>query len=154
MSQFLSRYTLESVGRTALGTSFGPLGEHDGTDYSRALKEFGYVTRRSCSCNGDGLTVPLRRQTLVRLHPWRPLLPWLRRNVPLGLLRWATEVLPGPALRHMRAISDSVYATTQQVLQRKKEMLKQGGASLAHEVGEGKDLMSVLCELLLAKFAS
>ena len=52
----------------------------------------------------------------------------------------------------MRAISDSVYATTQQVLQRKKEMLKQGGASLAHEIGEGKDLMSVLCELL-ATFA-
>ncbi|KAI0716355.1 cytochrome P450 [Earliella scabrosa] len=126
VSQFLSRYTLESVGRTALGTSFGPLGEHDGTDYSRALKEFG--------------------PTLVRLHPWRPLLPWLRRNVPLGLLRWATEVLPWPALRHMRAISDSVYATTQQVLQRKKEMLKQGGASLAHEIGEGKDLMSVLLQ--------
>ena len=41
VSQYLSRYTLESVGRTALGTSFGSLGAEDGTDYSRALKEFG-----------------------------------------------------------------------------------------------------------------
>ncbi|RPD75378.1 cytochrome P450 [Lentinus tigrinus ALCF2SS1-7] len=126
VSQYFSRYTLESVGRTALGTSFGSLGAEDGTDYSRALKEFG--------------------PTLVKLHPWRPLLPWLRRTFPLPLLQWATEVLPWPALRHMRAISDSVYATSQQVLRRKKEMLKQGGESLAQEVGEGKDLMSVLLQ--------
>ena len=46
----------------------------------------------------------------------------------------------------MRAISDSVYLTSQQVLRRKKELLKQGGESLAQEIGEGKDLMSVLRE--------
>ncbi|KAI0720825.1 cytochrome P450 [Cerioporus squamosus] len=126
VSPYFSRYTLESVGRAALGTSFGSLGAEDGTDYSRALKEFG--------------------PTLVKLHPWRPLLPWLRQTFPLGLLQWATGVLPWPALRHMRAISDSVYATSQQVLRRKKEMLKQSGESLAQEVGEGKDLMSVLLQ--------
>ncbi len=41
VSQYFSRYTLESVGRAALGTSFGSLGAEDSTDYSRALKEFG-----------------------------------------------------------------------------------------------------------------
>ncbi|TFK91204.1 cytochrome P450 [Polyporus arcularius HHB13444] len=126
VSQYFSRYTLESVGRAALGTSFGSLGAEDGTDYSRALKEFG--------------------PTIVKLHPWRPLLPWLRRTFPLSFLQWATGVLPWPALRHMRAISDSVYSTSQQVLRRKKDMLKHGGDSLAREVGEGKDLMSVLLQ--------
>ncbi len=66
----------------------------------------------------------------------------------MPFLQWATGVLPWPALRHMRAISDSVYSISQQVLRRKKEMLKHGGDSLAREVGEGKDLMSVLCESL------
>ena len=46
----------------------------------------------------------------------------------------------------MRAISDSVYLTSQRVLRRKKELLKQGGESLAQEIGEGKDLMSTLRE--------
>ena len=83
----------------------------------------------------------------MKLHTWRPLLPWLRRTFPLPFLQWATGVLPWPALRHMRAISDSVYLTSQRVLRRKKELLKQGGESLAQEIGEGKDLMSVLREL-------
>ena len=40
VSEYFSRYSLEAVGRTTLGYSFGPLKKH-GTDYSRALKEFG-----------------------------------------------------------------------------------------------------------------
>ncbi len=40
IAQYLSRYTLESIGRTGLGYTFGSLESH-GTDYSRALKEFG-----------------------------------------------------------------------------------------------------------------
>lgn len=36
--------------------------------------------------------------------------------------------------------------TAQQVLRRKIELMKQGGDSLANDIGEGKDLMSVLCK--------
>ena len=42
ISQMLSGYTLECVGRSALGRSFGAL-DQDGTEYSRALKRFGYA---------------------------------------------------------------------------------------------------------------
>ena len=40
VAQYFSRYSLECIGRTGLGYSFGSL-DHHGTDYSRALKEFG-----------------------------------------------------------------------------------------------------------------
>lgn len=40
LSENISRFSLEAVGRAALGYSFGPLAGH-GTDYSRALKMFG-----------------------------------------------------------------------------------------------------------------
>ena len=43
IAEYMSRFSLECVGRAALGYSFGPLEKH-GTDYSRALKEFGWVT--------------------------------------------------------------------------------------------------------------
>ncbi|KAI0739194.1 cytochrome P450 [Daedaleopsis nitida] len=123
VSQYFSRYSLECIGRTGLGYSFGSL-DHHGTDYSRALKEFG--------------------PTLVKFGVWRRLLPWVRRTFPSSWLRYATEVLPWDPLRHMRGISDSVCMTAQQVLRRKVELLKQGGDSLANEIGEGRDLMSVL----------
>ncbi|KAI0739177.1 cytochrome P450 [Daedaleopsis nitida] len=123
VSQYFSRYSLECIGRTGLGYSFGSL-DHDGTDYSRALKEFG--------------------PTIVKFGVWRRLLPWIRRTFPSSWLRLATDVLPWEPLRHMRAISDSVCTKARQVLRRKVELLKDGGDSLAHEIGEGKDLMSVL----------
>ncbi|KAI0760059.1 cytochrome P450 [Fomes fomentarius] len=123
VSQYCSRYSLECIGRSGLGYSFGSL-DQDGTDYSRALKEFG--------------------PTLARFHIWRRLLPWVRRTFPHSWLRLATEVLPWAPLRHIRGISDSVCMTAQQVLRRKIELMKQGGDSLANDIGEGKDLMSVL----------
>ena len=42
ISNYLGRFSLESVGRASLGYSFGPLNHH-GTDYSRAMKQFGLV---------------------------------------------------------------------------------------------------------------
>ncbi|KAI0716340.1 cytochrome P450 [Earliella scabrosa] len=123
VAQYFSRYSLECIGRTGLGYSFGSL-DHHGTDYSRALKEFG--------------------PTITKFHVLRRLLPWLRRTFPRSWLRRATEVLPWAPLRHIRGISDSVCMTAQSVIRRKIELLKQGGDSLANEVGEGKDLMSVL----------
>ncbi|KAI8976646.1 cytochrome P450 [Trametes punicea] len=123
LSEYLSRFSLEAVGRTALGYSFGPLDLH-GTDYSRALKEFG--------------------PTLVKLHLWRPVLPWLKRMFPLNVLRFLASVFPWYPVRHMKAISDNVYETSRQVLRRKGELLKQGDAVMRQEIGEGKDLMSIL----------
>ncbi|KAI0642535.1 cytochrome P450 [Trametes meyenii] len=123
ISEYLSRFALEAVGRTALGYSFGPLDLH-GTDYSRALKEFG--------------------PTLVKLHLWRPILPWLKRLFPLSFLRFAASVFPWRVVRHMQAISDNVYETSRRVLRRKEELLKQGDAVMQQEIGEGKDLMSIL----------
>lgn len=89
--------------------------------------------------------------TLVKFGVWRRLLPWIRRTYPSSWLRLATDVLPYAPLRHMRDISDSVCMAARQVLHRKLELLKHGGDALAHEIGEGKDLMSVLRECRIAR---
>ncbi|KAI0764528.1 cytochrome P450 [Trametes elegans] len=124
LSEYVSRLSLEAVGRSALGFSFGPLSEDSNTDYSRALKEFG--------------------PALGKLMFWRPLLPWVRRTFPAWLLGAAVAVLPWPALRKMREISESVHKTSQQALKRKMDLLRRGDEAILQEVGEGKDLMSVL----------
>ncbi|KAI0332868.1 cytochrome P450 [Cubamyces sp. BRFM 1775] len=125
IAEYMSRFSLECVGRAALGYSFGPLEKH-GTDYSRALKEFG--------------------PTIVQLHTWRPLLPWLKRVFPRSWLRFGAEVIPYKPLQRMRGISDSVNATARQILQQKKEMLQKGDKMMMQELGEGKDLMSILMQ--------
>ncbi|KAI0739186.1 cytochrome P450 [Daedaleopsis nitida] len=123
VSQFFSRYSLECIGRSGLGYSFGPLENH-GTDYSFTLREFG--------------------PTLTKLGVVRRLLPWIRRTFPTSWLKLATEVLPWGPLRSMRRISDRVCMIAMQVVRHKVELLNAGGDSLAKEIGEGKDLMSVL----------
>ncbi|KAL1946339.1 hypothetical protein VTO73DRAFT_15466 [Trametes versicolor] len=125
IAEFLSRFSLECVGRAALGYSFGPLEKH-GTDYSRALKEFG--------------------PTVVQLHTWRPLLPFLKRFFPRKWLRYGAEVIPYAPLQRMRSISDSVNATARKILQQKKELLGQADKATVQELGEGKDVISILMQ--------
>ncbi|KAI8976641.1 cytochrome P450 [Trametes punicea] len=125
IAEYMSRFSLECVGRAALGYSFGPLEKH-GTDYSRALKEFG--------------------PTVVQLHAWRPLLPWLKRVFPRSWLRFGAEVIPYKPLQRMRGISDSVNSTARQILQQKKEILKKSDKVMLQELGEGKDLISILMQ--------
>ncbi|KAI0642531.1 cytochrome P450 [Trametes meyenii] len=128
IAEYLSRFSLECVGRAALGYSFGPLEKH-GTDYSRALKEFGYPNNR---------TAP----------PMAPFLPWLKRVFPSSWLRFGAEVIPYAPLQRMRGISDSVHATARQILQQKKEALQGDGnlKTTLQELGDGSDLISILSE--------
>ena len=57
MSQLISGYGLECIGRTGLGRSFGAMDE-DGTEYSRALRQFGCVCVIPCrSAAREVLTV-------------------------------------------------------------------------------------------------
>lgn len=84
------------------------------------------------------------RPTLVKLHLWRPILPWLKWLFPLDVLRAAASVFPWKVVRHMQAISDNVYQTSREVLRKKGEAIKLGDAAVRQEIGEGKDLISIL----------
>ncbi|CDO76937.1 hypothetical protein BN946_scf185006.g19 [Trametes cinnabarina] len=125
IAEYISRFSLECVGRAVLGYSFGPLDKH-GTDYSRALKEFG--------------------PTIVQLNTWRPLLPFLNRVFPRSWLRFGAEVIPYKPLNRIKGISDSVNATAREILQQKKAVLQSGDKLMLQELGEGKDLTSILMQ--------
>ncbi len=82
--------------------------------------------------------------TVVQLHTWRPLLPFLKRFFPRKWLRYGAEVIPYAPLQRMRSISDSVNATARQILQQKKDMLRQADKATVQELGEGQDVISIL----------
>ncbi|KAH9917675.1 cytochrome P450 [Epithele typhae] len=114
VSQIITGYSLECIGRTGLGRSFGSLKEH-GTPYSRALKEFG--------------------PTLGKLHVFMAYLPGLRKCLPLSWLRFGAKHFPMKAMRDMLEISDTVYAESKRILTEKEGLLKDEG---------GRDLMSII----------
>lgn len=77
----------------------------------------------------------------------RQILHILVRIGPATFRRKIVEMLPRDgASQHMMRISDTLTARSLKIVNKKKEALQQGDAALKQQVGEGKDIMSVLCE--------
>ncbi|PIL23630.1 cytochrome P450 [Ganoderma sinense ZZ0214-1] len=122
ISDYLGRYSLESIGRATMGCSFGPLNRH-GTEYSRAMKRFG--------------------PAMVKLHLGRRFLPWLTKTFPPYLLNLASELVPWRALREMKALSNTLHTASKLVLAQRLEDLQRANEDM-YDGGGGKDLMTFL----------
>lgn len=71
----------------------------------------------------------------------------LVRIGPAAFRRKVVEMLPREgASQHMMRISDALTARSLKIVNEKKRALQQGDAALKQQVGEGKDIMSVLRE--------
>ena len=60
--------------------------------------------------------------------------------------RQVVEKIPFKSAQHVREIIDDLYATSQLVFNAKKSALTGGDEKMKHDVSEGRDIMSVLCE--------
>ena len=69
-----------------------------------------------------------------------------------GLRRKIGELLPWGELHRMIALVDIMDATSRQIYKQKKEALAQGDDAVLQEVGMGKDIMSILRELLCLEY--
>lgn len=77
----------------------------------------------------------------------RQTMPYLVRIGPAALRRKIVEMAPkgGPS-HHMMQISDALSERSHRIVNEKKRALQQGDEALKQQVGEGKDIMSVLRE--------
>ena len=78
---------------------------------------------------------------------------WLRLVVhhcekfgPAWLRRFLIKYVPNRAVRKLRDITDTMDARSREIVDGKLAALKAGDEALKHQVGEGKDIMSILCE--------
>ena len=62
-------------------------------------------------------------------------------------MRALFRALPYKRLSEVMRISDTITRRSQEIIDEKKAALAKGDAGLAHEVGEGKDIMSICCAL-------
>lgn len=73
----------------------------------------------------------------------RQLLPQMMVG-PTWLRRAIVDILPFPSVKKMREIIRVMDTTSKEVLRAKRAALDAGDEALAKQVGDGKDIMSIL----------
>ncbi|KAJ7915789.1 cytochrome P450 [Mycena leptocephala] len=122
-NNILSRTSLELIGQTGIGYSFDPMlpGEERTDQYARALK---------------GLL-----PAVYKLAIWLPVLPTIAKIPARSFLRFMISVLPVPALREIRDLSDFMSATALNLVKERKEAIRNGTLEVKDEA---KDIISLL----------
>ena len=77
----------------------------------------------------------------------RVLLPILVTIGTAKFRRRVVELVPLEHVQRLRYISDVMYEQSVKIFDEKKAALKRGDEALKHEIGEGRDIMSILCTL-------
>ncbi|KAH9948320.1 cytochrome P450 monooxygenase [Amylocystis lapponica] len=118
---------LELIGQGGLGCSLDPLTGDDVDGYATAAKAF----------------LP----TFLALAPLHPLLRYVRHVRRLGfarIQRRIVELIPHKKVQKFVNIIDTMDNRARSIYQAKKIAFEQGDKAVTHQVGEGKDIMSIL----------
>ena len=75
-------------------------------------------------------------------------LPTLIRVGSPGFRRFLVNLMPWKSIRELRNISDVLYETSVEIFESKKAALEAGDSALKQQVGEGKDILSILSKRL------
>ncbi|KAG1740657.1 cytochrome P450 [Suillus lakei] len=124
MLEWLSRTALELVGQSGLGYSFDCLKEGYTNPYSAAVENL----------------LP----SIFKVSVARQFLPFLIHVSPPNLRRFVVKIFPWKALKEICGIVDIMDETWTKVFEEKKRALSEGDDAVLHQVGEGKDIMSIL----------
>ncbi|KAL1706742.1 cytochrome P450 [Schizophyllum commune] len=123
---WMGRTATELIGRSGLGYSFDSLAqgapEHP---YATSVKEYIPTMFR--------LQI-LRVYVLPRVYNLGP--AWLRRAV--------VNLIPSPTMHTLRDMSDLMWNTSKEIYSQKVAALQAGDAAVEKQVGQGKDLLSLL----------
>ncbi|KAH9853051.1 cytochrome P450 [Lenzites betulinus] len=112
------------IHKGVLGYSFDPLVEDVPDDFVMSLKAFFPEMAKSAAP--------------------RVLLPYLVRIGTAAFRRRVLDYLPSTNIRRMKEVSYILYARSEVIFNEKKEALARGDDAVKHQVGEGRDVMSIL----------
>ncbi|KAI0355907.1 cytochrome P450 [Trametes cingulata] len=125
MLNWMGRTALELIGQAGFGYSFDPLKEDVTPDvYAEAIKAY----------------VP----ALYDLSVFRWTLPYLVHIGTPAFRRKVMQWIPMERLHKLQHVVDIMHRRAAEIYREKKALLEKGDQALLHQVGEGKDLMSVL----------
>ncbi|KAI0648471.1 cytochrome P450 [Trametes meyenii] len=128
---WMGRTALELIGQGGLGYSFDPLTEDVADEFADAIKAY--------------FPVQGRIGAVPRLS-----LPILMKIGTASFRRRVVELLPYDPSQRMKQISDALHSRSLQIVNERKLALQGGDEALKQQVGEGKDIMSVLLRANMA----
>lgn len=76
----------------------------------------------------------------------RLLLPYVTKIGSASFRRRIVEMIPMTTVQELRRISDTLHERSVRIYKEKKEALEKGDEALKHQIGEGRDIMSILRE--------
>ncbi|KAI8995433.1 cytochrome P450 [Trametes punicea] len=130
MLSWMGRTTLEVLGQAGLGHSFDPLTEDVPDNFATAVKEF---------------FPQLAKSIVLRL-----LLPTAMKFGSATFRRRVVDMIPVHTVQRLKDISDIMHARSVLIFNEKKAQLARGDEALKHQVGEGRDIMSILLRANMA----
>ncbi|KAJ6519125.1 cytochrome P450 [Mycena sanguinolenta] len=120
MLKILGTTALEFIGQAGLGYSFAAAQ----SDALEGMKQLLFAAKR--------MIVPMQ------------LLPFLLRTTPAAFRRWMINFVPMSDLHLARDLVDVMDNNSRQILAKKREAIAKGDAAVMEQVGQGKDIMSLL----------
>ncbi|KAL5524315.1 hypothetical protein ACEPAF_9455 [Sanghuangporus sanghuang] len=129
-----SRAALEYVGQGGLGYSFDALDESQTNEYSDALKDF--------------------QPLLFRLDLFLRILPEAVKVGSSAFRRKVIAMVPWAPVKSLVKIVDTIERHSKDILQRKRVALMKGDKGLKAQIGNGKDVMSVLMRAHLTAYGT
>ncbi|KAJ3555363.1 hypothetical protein NM688_g2618 [Phlebia brevispora] len=122
--RWMGRTALELVGQGGLGYAFDPLVDDTPNDYADALKRL----------------LPLN----FALHAYRPLGPTIVKICTPAFRRAVARLLPHKKIQEIRRVVETLETNCKEVYESKMTALEKGDDTVTHQIGEGKDILSVL----------
>ena len=80
------------------------------------------------------------------LHFWRTLSPYFTKIGSPAFRCAVAKMLPTRGMKEMRSLVETLSTKTREIYSNKRAALEKGDHAILHEVGEGKDIMSILCK--------
>ncbi|PIL22485.1 cytochrome P450 [Ganoderma sinense ZZ0214-1] len=120
---WMARTTLEMLGQAGLGYSFDNFVEDLTDPYGESVKLF--------------------FPTLSRFPFFGLIVHYFSHYMSDSTLRRFLSAVPNKSLRQIMEISATMHRRSQEIIDEKKAALRKGDDSMLHEIGEGKDLMSI-----------
>ena len=67
---------------------------------------------------------------------------------PTRLRRWILDRIPSTRVQELKGIVDTMDRQSREIFNSKKAALEKGDEAVSHQIGEGKDILSVMSERL------
>lgn len=90
----------------------------------------------------DGVCSP----SVADINRYRIIVPYLHYLGPPWFRRMLLDMLPNKKIQRIKNLTDIVHTKSKEIFLVKKAAIERGDQELLHTVGEGKDIMSILCE--------